>query len=76
MKNIKHMHQYHGYSISPSAHPLPDGWFAANLQLVRGDAGSPESAHYQFDALDYFENEKQAVRHASRWARNWIDTRG
>jgi hypothetical protein len=77
MHNNKY--QYHGYSVSPSAHPLPDGWFAANLLLERhnvGSAGSTETAQYQFDALDYFVNEKQAVRHAARWARHWVDTRG
>lgn len=51
MQNNKHIHQYNGYSVSPSAHRLPDGWFAANLLLTRGDARSAELASYKFDAL-------------------------
>ncbi|WP_087135511.1 hypothetical protein [Caballeronia arationis] len=53
MQNNKHIHQYNGYSVSPSAHRLPDGWFAANLLLTRGDARSAEPVSYKFDALDY-----------------------
>jgi len=74
MKNNKTIHQYNGYSVTASAHPLPDGWFAANLLLVRDDQAGP--AQYQFDALEYFNTAKQAVRHAARWARHWVDTRG
>jgi hypothetical protein len=50
MQNNKHIHHYNGYSVSPSAHRLPDGWFAANLRLTRGDARTAEPASYQFDA--------------------------
>jgi hypothetical protein len=76
MQNNKHIHQYNGYSVSPSAHRLPDGWFAANLLLTRGDAPGAEPVSYQFDALDYFNSETQAVGHATAWARGWVDSRG
>jgi hypothetical protein len=76
MQNNKHIHQYNGYSVSPSAHRLPDGWFAANLLLTRGDARSAEPVSYKFDALDYFDSETQAVGHATAWARGWVDSRG
>ena len=76
MQNNKHIHQYNGYSVSPSAHRLPDGWFAANLLLTRGDARSAGLASYKFDALDYFDSETQAVGHATAWARGWVDSRG
>ena len=76
MQSNKHIHQYNGYSVSPSAHRLPDGWFAANLLLTRGDALSAEAVSYQFDALDYFDSETQAVGHATAWARGWVDSRG
>jgi hypothetical protein len=70
------IHQYNGYSVSPSAHRLPDGWFVANLLLVRADARRAEPISYQFHALDYFDSETQAVRHATTWARDWVDSRG
>jgi hypothetical protein len=76
MQNNKHIHHYNGYSVSPSAHRLPDGWFAANLLLTRGDALNAEPVSYQFDALDYFDSETQALRHATAWARGWVDSRG
>jgi hypothetical protein len=76
MQNHKHIHQYNGYLVSPSAHQLPDGWFAANLMLTRGDACSAEPVSYHFDALDYFDSERQAVGHATAWARGWVDSRG
>jgi hypothetical protein len=76
MNNNKPSYRYNGYSISPSAHRLPNGWFTANLLLVRGDAHSPETAHYKFDALDYFDSETHAVGHAATWAREWVDSRG
>ncbi len=76
MQNNKNLHHYNGYSISPSAHRLPDGRFAANLLLTRGDARSAEPVSYQFDALDYFDSETQAVGHATAWARGWVDCRG
>src|ERR1700733_4342867 len=59
MQNNKHLHHYNGYSVSPSAHRLPDGWFAANLLLVRGGALCDEPVSYKFHALDYFDNETQ-----------------
>jgi hypothetical protein len=76
MQNHKHVHHYDGYLISPSAHRLPDGRFAANLLLTRGDACSGEPVSYHFDALDYFDSERQAVGHAAAWARGWVDSRG
>ena len=76
MKNNNHSHHYNGYLVSPSAYRLPDGWFAANLLLVRSDVAEAESAAYTFHALDYFVNEMQALGHASTWARDWIDNRG
>lgn len=76
MKNNNHIHRYNGYSVSPSAFQLPDGWFAANLLLERSDGVGTEPAAYTFHALEYFDNEKQAVGHASTWARDWIDSRG
>ncbi len=78
MQNNKHIYQYNGYSVSPSAHRLTDGWFAANLLLVRGDARSDGShpPSYKFHALDYFDSETQAVEHATAWGRGWVDSRG
>jgi hypothetical protein len=76
LQNNLHIHQYNGYSVCPSAHRLPDGWFAANLLLIRSDARSAESVSYKFHALDYFDNEIQALGHASTWARGWVDSRG
>jgi len=62
--------QYNGYAVQPSAHRLPDGSFSSNLLLERAEG------RYQFYSLDYFVSEEQALQHSSRWARNWIDTRG
>jgi hypothetical protein len=76
MQNNKHLHHYNGYSVAPSAHRLPDGWFAANLLLVRGDALEADPVSYKFHALDYFDNETQALGHATTWAREWVDSRG
>ncbi|MEA3117291.1 MAG: hypothetical protein QOI13_561 [Paraburkholderia sp.] len=76
MKNNKDIYQYNGYSVSPSAHRLPDGWFAANLLLQKSDARNGESASYKFHALDYFDSETQAVGHATMWGRGWVDSRG
>jgi hypothetical protein len=72
--NSKYLHN--GYSVSPSAHRLPDGWFAANLLLVRRDVEGAGMTRYKFDALDYFHTETQAVTHAATWAREWVDSRG
>ena len=76
MQNTKNIHQYNGYSISPSAHHFPDGWFAANLLLVADDPHSRESASYEFHALDYFDSGTQALEHATNWAHGWVDSRG
>jgi hypothetical protein len=76
MQNNKNLHHYNGYSVSPSAHRLPDGWFAANLLLTRGDAADADPISYTFDALDYFDSEMQALGHATAWARDWVDSRG
>jgi hypothetical protein len=78
MQNNKLIQQYNGYSVSPSAHRLPDGWFAANLLLVRSDAPSDVSPppSYAFHALNYFDSETQAVEHATTWGRGWVDSRG
>nr|WP_244818729.1 hypothetical protein [Caballeronia sp. Lep1P3] len=76
MQNYENTHQYNGYLISPSAHQLSDGWFAVNLLLTRGDAFSVDPVSYHFDALDYFDSERQAVGHATAWARGWVDSRG
>ena len=49
--------------------------FSSNLLLER--AGSPRTeGRYQFYSLDYFTSEEQALQHSTRWARNWVDTRG
>ncbi|RZF26627.1 hypothetical protein EVC45_26745 [Paraburkholderia sp. UYCP14C] len=76
MQNNKNLHHYNGYSVSPSAHRLADGWFAAKLLLTRGDTGDADPVSYKFDALDYFDSETQAVGHATAWARGWVDSRG
>jgi len=76
MQNNKYIHHYNGYSVSPSVHQLPDGWFAANLLLVRGDTRDTAPVSYRFHALDYFDNEAQALGHATAWARGWVDSRG
>ncbi|PXW23327.1 hypothetical protein [Paraburkholderia caballeronis] len=66
--------QYNGYAVQPSAHRSPDGSFSSNLLLERTDARA--EGRYQFYSLDYFTSEEQALQHSTRWARNWIDTRG
>ena len=74
MKTTQTYH-YNGYAIQPSAHRLPDGTFSSNLLLERADSARADS-RYQFYSLDYFAHEEDALRHSSRWARNWVDTRG
>jgi hypothetical protein len=66
MQNNKHIHQYNGYSVPPSAHRLQDGSFAASLLLTRGDAKGPGPVSYKFDALDYFDSENTScgARHS------------
>lgn len=76
MQNNNSSYRYNGYSVSPSANRLADGWFAANLLLVRGESPDPATTRYKFDALDYFESETQAIGHAATWARDWVDSRG
>jgi hypothetical protein len=76
MQHNKHLYHYNGYSVSPSAHRLPDGWFAANLLLVRGDSLEADPVSYKFHALDYFDSETQTLGHATTWARDWVDNRG
>jgi hypothetical protein len=71
----KHIHHYHGYRVLASAHRLPDGSFSANLLLERHGAASGAD-RYRFDALDYFDNEEQALRYSCDWGRGWVDTRG
>jgi hypothetical protein len=57
MQIHKPIHQYNGYSVWPSAHRFPDGWFAANVLLTRGGGCSAEPVSYHFDALDYFDSD-------------------
>ncbi len=71
----KQIQQYNGYTVQPSAHRLPDGSFSSNLLLKRNDSARAEG-RYQFYSLDYFTSEEQALQHSTRWARNWVDTRG
>ncbi|MEM5339773.1 hypothetical protein [Paraburkholderia azotifigens] len=66
---------YNGYVVRPSTHRLPDGSFSSNLLLERTDSARAES-RYEFYSLDYFTSEKQALQHSTRWARDWVDTRG
>ncbi|MDQ7976042.1 hypothetical protein QYH69_02115 [Paraburkholderia sp. SARCC-3016] len=67
--------QYNGYAVKPSAHRLPDGSFSSNLLLECGERAHAEG-RYEFYSLDYFASEEQALRHSTRWARTWVDTRG
>jgi len=71
----KQIHQYNGYAVQPSAHRLPDGSYSSNLLLERTGSTCAEG-RYRFYSLDYFTSEEQALQHSSRWARNWVDTRG
>lgn len=71
----KQIQQYNGYSVQPSAHRLSDGSFSSNLLLEHTDSARAEG-RYQFYSLDYFMSEEQALQHSTRWARNWVDTRG
>ncbi len=66
---------YNGYAVQASAHRLPDGSFSSNLLLELTDRVCAEG-RYQFYSLDYFMSEEQALQHSTRWARNWVDTRG
>jgi hypothetical protein len=74
MRN-KHIQQYNGYAVQPSAHRLPDGSFSSNLLLECIDSARAEG-RYWFYSLDYFKNEEQALQHSTQWARNWVDARG
>jgi hypothetical protein len=69
------IHQYNGYAVNPSAHRLADGSFSSNLLLERTDNAHADG-RYQFYSLDYFASEEQALQYSTRWARNWVDTRG
>lgn len=71
----QYIHEYHGYTVCPSAHRLSDGSFTSNLLLERSSA-SGEPTQYQFHALEYFDNEEQALGYSSRWGRHWVDSRG
>jgi hypothetical protein len=71
----KQIQEYNGYAVQPSTHRLPDGSFSSNLLLERIHSGRAERC-YQFYSLDYFRSEEQALAHSTRWARNWVDTRG
>jgi hypothetical protein len=68
-------HHYQGYIVSPSAHRLPDGSFTANLHLERLTSDSIER-RYDFYALNYFDDEADALTHSCQWAHRWVDTRG
>lgn len=59
--------------MTPSAQPLDNGLFAADLTLEnqRGPHMDVES----FQALDYFFEAEQAAAYALRWGKLWIDTR-
>jgi len=46
------------------------------LVLLPLDALAAKAAQYKFDALDYFESEIVALKHAVAWAREWVDDRG
>jgi hypothetical protein len=74
MQNF-HIHHYNGYQVVPSAHRLPDGWFASNLLLER-KSGTNKGNRYQFHVLDCFKDEAQALIHSCKWAKRWVDTRG
>ncbi|AOK32405.1 hypothetical protein WS67_04080 [Burkholderia singularis] len=67
--------QYRGYTVSPSAHCLPDGCFSSNVTLARSDVRSGLMC-YEFYSLGYFVNEDDARGYSDQWARDWIDTRG
>ncbi|SAK68889.1 hypothetical protein [Caballeronia ptereochthonis] len=68
-------HHYRGYAVHPSAHRLPDGSFSSDLLLERAQPDST-TVQYRFYSLDYFVSEHEAVQHSSRWARDWVETRG
>ncbi|CDY75234.1 ATPase involved in DNA repair [Caballeronia glathei] len=70
-----YIHNYNGYKVVPSAHRLPDGSFASNLLLER-HGGADRAMRYQFHALDYFDDEHDALGHSCQWAREWVDCRG
>jgi hypothetical protein len=75
MQSKQSHHHYHGYAVHPSAHRLSDGSFSSDLLLERLQPGSADT-QYRFYSLDYFSSEREAIQHSSRWARDWVDTRG
>ena len=44
--------------------------------LLERTGSTCAEGRYRFYSLDYFTSEEQALQHSSRWARNWVDTRG
>ncbi|MCG1042812.1 hypothetical protein KQH60_09795 [Mycetohabitans sp. B8] len=64
---------YKGYTIVPSAQPLGNGLYAANLDLENQQHGARSRVEH-FEALDYFFEAEQATAYALRWGKLWIDT--
>jgi hypothetical protein len=67
----------HHYNVIQS--PLPHiGCRTAGLPPTSSKSGVLEAGpvSYKFHALDYFDNETQALGHAMTWARDWVDSRG
>ncbi|KAG0164429.1 LysR substrate binding transcriptional regulator [Apophysomyces sp. BC1015] len=63
---------YKGYTMLPSAQPLDNGLYAANLELESQRGAQPHID--RFEALDYFFEAEQATAYALRWGELWIDT--
>lgn len=66
---------YRGYSVRPSAHRLPDGYFSADLLLERSSALA-EKMQYRFYSLGYFDKEIEATNFSREWAEDWINSKG
>ena len=59
---------HRGYQLTASTCPVHGGLHAADL-VIEKPGRSPES----FSALDYFFDDQQALKYATRWGRIWVD---
>jgi hypothetical protein len=59
---------HRGYRLIARACPAHGGLHAADL-VVEKSGRAPKT----FAALDYFFDDEQALRYATRWGRIWVD---
>lgn len=59
---------HRGYRLIARTCPAHSGLHAADLVIEK-----PGHAPETFAALDYFFDDEQALRYATRWGRIWVD---